>query len=167
MELFAFISKYFWLVAIAVTAGNLFLFKRRARKYIEENPDLEKGYASLLRGYLLWMNIPWLIMGLGCTAGGVPTVLHYFRPRDGNPFVLTWFGSVLALWIIGTHWLFFKGGAEMLARHPGMLEFSYGFKGRDLANPTWIKGLWLLTVAGGIAGFAFIWSMEVPIPGAR
>jgi hypothetical protein len=163
MILFAFISKYFWLVAIACTAGNLSLFKRRARKYIEENPDLEKGYASLFRGYLLWMNIPWLIMGLGRTVGGVPTVWHYFRPRDGNPFVLIWFGSVLALWIIGTYWLFFKEGAEMLARHPGMLEFSGGFKTLDMTNPASIKTLWLLILAGGIAGFASMWFMETPI----
>ena len=164
MELFAFISKYFWLVAIVFTAINFLIFKRRSEKHIKENPELAKGYSALFRGYLFWINVPWIIMGIGCTIGGVPSVWYYFRPRDGNPYVLAWFGSVFTLWILSTFWLFFRGGAEILANHPGMLEFNYGLKRKEITNPTWIKVLWLLALAGGILGVAFIWSIEIPIP---
>ncbi|MGD9366823.1 MAG: hypothetical protein PVH87_14070 [Desulfobacteraceae bacterium] len=82
-----------------------------------------------------WMNIPWIVMGFGCTVGGVPSVWHYFRPSDGNPFVLAWFGSVFFLWIAGTIWLFFQNGAETLAKHPGAIEFRIGFKRKEVSNP--------------------------------
>jgi hypothetical protein len=65
MEQFGFLSKYFWFIAIRVTAVNLLLFRKRAQNYIKDNPQLEEGYASLFRGYLFGMNIPWVIMGLG------------------------------------------------------------------------------------------------------
>jgi hypothetical protein len=167
MELFKFISKYFWLVAIVFTGVNCFIFKRRSRKHIKENPELAKGYATLFRGYLFWLNIPWIIMGIGCTLGGIPSVWYYFRPMDGNPFVLAWFGCIFALWILGTFWLFFRGGAEMLAHHPGALEFTYGLRRKAITNPAWIKALWLLALAGGIFGAAFMWVTDIPIPRIR
>ncbi len=98
MELFKFISKYFWLVAIVFTGVNCLIFKRRSEKHIKQNPELAEGYSVLFRGYLFWMNVPWIIMGIGCTIGRIPSVWYYFRPKDGNPYVLAWFGSVFALW---------------------------------------------------------------------
>ena len=84
MEPFSLISKYFWLIAIIVTGLNWVMFRKRAQKHIEERPELKKGYEALFRGYLLWMNIPWVVRGIGCTVGEVPSVRPYFRSRDGN-----------------------------------------------------------------------------------
>ena len=167
MELFPLISKYFWIVAIIVTGINLIIFRKRAQKYIKENPQLEEEYAALFRGFLFWMNIPWIIMGIGCTIGGVPSIWHYFRPRDSNPYVLAWFGSVFLMWILGTYWLFLRGGAEKLAQHPGMLELRYGFKRKDITNPALIKTFWVLALAGGIVAFVLMWSLQFPIPTFR
>src|SRR5437867_2948756 len=91
MSVFEIMSRYFWAIAIFVTCVNVVSLKRRSRRHIEANPELAKGYATLIRGYLLWMNIPWVVMGLGCTIGGIPAVWYFFRPRDGNPYVLAWF----------------------------------------------------------------------------
>jgi len=167
MELFNLMSKYFWLAAIIFTAINFIVFKRRARRQIENNPELEKGYSVLFRGYLFWMNLPWIIMGIGCTIGGIPSVWYYFRPKDGNPFVLAWFGCIFALCILGTFWLLFRGGAEMLAHHPGAVEFTYGLRRKAITNPAWIKAFWLLALAGEIFGAAFMWLTDIPIPNIR
>ncbi len=167
MEAFNLLSKYFWCVAIIITAINWLMFRRRAQKHIIVNQQLEKGYTTLIRGYLLWMNVPWIVMGLGCTVGGVPSVWHYFRPKDGNPYVLAWFGSVFFLWAAGTFWLFFKNGAETLARYPGVIEFRYGLKRKDIANPVMIKALRLLCLAGGIIGVTAMWAMDIPLPPFR
>jgi hypothetical protein len=164
MEPFRIVSRYFWFIAIVVTGINVLVFMLRAKRYIKENPQLKEGYVALFRGYLLWLNIPWVVMGIGCTIGGVPSVWHYFRPRDGNPYVLAWFGSVFLLWVLGTFWLFDRGGAETLASHPGAIELKTGFRHTDIANPTTIKIVWLLALAGGVAGVAFMWIMDVPIP---
>jgi hypothetical protein len=167
MEPFGLISKYFWLIAILVTGINFIIFRKRAQKYIKEDPQLEVGYAPLFRGYLFWMNIPWIIMGIGCTIGGVTSIWHYFRPKDGNPFVLAWFGSLFLIWILGTWWLFFRGGAEKLVQYPGMLEFRYGFKGKNITNPVLIKTFWVLALAGGIVAVVLMWSMQIQIPTFR
>jgi hypothetical protein len=164
MKMFTFISKHFWLVAITVTVINAFIFQHKSKKYIRENPKLEEGYSTLFRGYLFWLNIPWVIMGLGSTTGDVPSVWHYFRPKDGNLYVLAWFGSVFILWILGSIWLFFKGGAEILSTHPGALTMHYGLGTKEVTNPTSIKILWLLALAAGIFGVTFMWFMEIPLP---
>jgi hypothetical protein len=164
MEIFALISKYFWVVAIIVTMINLLIFRKRGQKHIQDNPHLEEGYTSLFRGFLLWMNIPWIVMGIGCTFGGVPTVWNYFRPRDGNPHVLAWFVTIFFLWILGTFWLFFRDGAEKLVRHPGALEFWCGLKKKDITNPVLIKTLWLLALVFGVVGFVLMWYLEFPLP---
>jgi hypothetical protein len=163
MKMFDFISKYFWLIAIGVTVINALIFKSRAKKHIKENPKLEEGYSTLFRGYFLWANIPWIVMGIGCTIGGVPSIWHYFRPRDGNPYVLVWFASVFFLWILGTYWLFQKGGTEILSTHPGAIILYYGYKTKEITNPTTIKIFWLLALAGGILGVTFMWFMDIPI----
>jgi len=163
MNAFDLISKYFWIAAILFTATNFLFFRKRSEAYIKANPQLLEGYIALFRGYLFWMNLPWIIMGLGCTVGGVPSVWYYFRPKDGNPYVLAWFGSVFVLWILGTLWLFFKGGAQKLSEHPGAIELSYGFKRQAVTDPGTIKTFWLLALAGGIAGVALMWFIDFPI----
>ena len=167
MEPFGFISKHFWLIAIIVTGINWLMFRKRAQKYIEEKPELRDGYETLFRGYLFWMNIPWVVMGIGCTLGEVPSVWHYFRPQDGNPYVSAWFACVFFLWVLGTFWLFFRGGAETLARHPGATNFSYGFKIKDTTSPVVIKAFWLLTLIGGIISFVLVWYMDIQTPNFR
>jgi hypothetical protein len=167
MAPFHFVSKYFWLVAIILTLINFLMFRKRAQGHITKNPELAGGYASLFRGYLLWMNIPWVVMGIGCTVGGIPSVWHYFRPRDGDPYVLAWFGSVFFLWALGTLWVFFRDGAETLGRHPGVMEFRYGLKDKGITSPVLIKALWLLALAGGIVGVVLMWSVDIPIPTLR
>jgi len=167
MNPFVLISEYFWMIAIIVTFINWTMFRKRAKKHIDENPELKEGYEALFRGYIVWMNIPWVVMGIGCTVGGVSSVWHYFRPRDGNPYVLAWFASVFLLWVSSTFWLLFRGGAEKLVRHPGAMEFRYGFKSKDITNPTLIKSLWLLALIGGVIAAVAMWSMDIPIPNFR
>jgi len=55
----------------------------------------------------------------------------------------------------------------MLAHHPGAVEFNYGFKRKEITNPRSIKVFWVLALAGGIFGAAFMWLMEIPIPNLR
>jgi hypothetical protein len=157
MELFAIMTKWFWAVCIAVTFLNAGIFRFRAQRHIREHPELADGYRSLIRGFISWGNIPWIVMGLGCTIGGVRGVWHYLRPRDGNPWVIAWFASVFALWLLGTYWLLFRGGAEMLVRHPGLFNV-------ELKRPSTIKLLWFICLAGGIFGVIMMFTQDMPMP---
>ena len=87
--------RHAWLMFVAVTVANALILKFRSRGYIRERPELAAGYTRLFRGVLFWGNLPWLVMGIGIELGGVPGIFSYFRPRDGNPYVLAWFAAVL------------------------------------------------------------------------
>ncbi len=150
-------SKWFWLLAIGVTFLNGGIFWVQSRKEVKESPELEDGYRTLIKGFVMWTNIPWVVMGIGCLVGGVPSVFHYFRPRDGNLWVLAFFASVVLLWLLGTFWLFFRGGAEMLAKHPGFFH-------PPVRNPRLIKLFWFVCLAGGVLGVVVMVTLDIPLP---
>jgi hypothetical protein len=151
------IFEYFWVAFILTTAANAAIWWSRGKPYRERDASLTEGYRSLVRGFLFWGNVPWFVMGLGILVGSVPTIFHYFNPKSLNPFVLGWFGSIFVLWVLGTHWLFFRGGAEQLIRHPGLIQ-------PQPKSPSAIKNLWLLGLAGGIFAIFMMSTMEFTPP---
>jgi hypothetical protein len=140
---------------VAVTVANALILKFRSRGYIRDRPELAAGYKRLFRGVLFWGNLPWLVMGIGIELGGVPGIFSYFRPRDGNPYVLAWFAGVFAIWILGFRWIFFQRGAEFLVEHPGLLR-------GDPQSPTAIRFFYCLMLLGGIAGVTFMFMADIP-----
>ncbi len=118
MDLFNIMSKWSWVVLIVITvvyAGVLWVASRR---HVRGNPELTLGYKTIVTGILTWGNIPWIVMGIGLTVGSVPSMRHFFHPRDGNPFVWAFLGSVFLLYGLMVYWVFLRGGADLLARHP-------------------------------------------------
>jgi hypothetical protein len=139
-----------------MTCINVLYLKLHSRDQIRQRPELAIGYRQLIRGYLFWVNLPWIVMGVGLELGGLPSIFSYFRPRDGNPFVLAFFVIVFALWILGFWWLFFARGAEFLVEHPGVLHgFSY--------SPMFIRLSYCVAVVGGIAAVLFMWFSNIPV----
>ncbi|MFH1094058.1 MAG: hypothetical protein V1739_07925 [Candidatus Omnitrophota bacterium] len=155
MEPFTIIAQNFWLIAIFITGINLLIFRNKSKDYISKNPELAQGYEILFKHYFFWCNIPWIIMGIGIVTGGVSDIADYFRPQEGNPFVLVWYISIFSLWAAGTYWLLFRGGAQMLIKFPGAL------KGK-VTSPLLIKVLWLICVFWGIAAVVFLYNHDIP-----
>jgi hypothetical protein len=152
-----FKSPHLWLFFVFSWCANAVIFHVRARQDIKEHPELAEGYTALIRGWLFWGSLPWLVMAFGLETGRVPTIWHYFRPRDGNPYVLALFGCVVALWLLGFFWIFLRDGAEMLARHARILR-------GVLLSPAQVKLMFLLCVGGGIAALIFLWVADAPLP---
>lgn len=142
----AIVARYFWLSAIAVTCMNAAVWWKRAQEQIAQQPELEEGYRRLIRGWLIFANIPWIVMGIGVLFGGVPGVFHYFNARNG-PFVIAWYVSIVAIWLLAAWWLFARRGAEEIARYPAL------FQGTS-ANSVTIKVTFVLSILGGIAVLA-------------
>lgn len=140
-----------WVLFIAATVFNAFYLKARSQKIIEKRPDLQEGYDQLFRGYLIYLNVPWVVMGIGILFGGVPGVFGFFRPRDGNIFVLAFHAVIVILWILSIWWLYFKGGAEFLVKHPGVFNF-------DFQSPMLVKIYFGLALAGGVIGIISMWN---------
>jgi hypothetical protein len=138
------ISRYAWILFILVTIANGLIWWKRSKPFVLARPELQAGYRRLVRGWILWGSIPWVVMGIGCTVGGIPNCFQFFRPRDGNYFVLAWWSSILLLIILGTFWMF-TGGAEAIAAHPGILNKSFA---GEYPSPRGIKVIWCLAMMG-------------------
>jgi hypothetical protein len=151
------IGKWFWVMCIAVLLANAATFWSRAKKHTLYNPELEAGYKTIFKGLLFGGGVPWIVVGIGCVTGGLPSVFHLFRPRDGNPYTLVFFAMAFLLWIKGTYWLFFQNGAHMLVKHPGLFNV-------DFESPTTVKIFWLICLAGGLLGVIGMFTQDIPVP---
>ena len=149
--------KHIWVFFIVATFVNAAIWWRRGREYRQRDPSLTEDYRSLIRGFVTWGNVPWLIMGVGILFGRVPTVFHYFNPRSPNPFVTAFFASIVFLWIVGTYWLFARRGAERLVRCPGLVRL-------PVNSAAAMKGFWILCLDGGVAGLVAMSFSEIPPP---
>lgn len=128
---------------------------------IREHPELEPGYRKLFLGYLAVGLAPWIGMGIGILSGRVSWMFSYLFPRQGNPFVLAWWGVFAAIGGVLTVWIVFGGGAEMIERHPGIRSFPIGPASR-------IRKQWLVLVAVQIAMGLVVWLVlpdTMPAPG--
>ena len=108
------ILRHAWLLLVIVTFANASVWWFRGRAEIAENPALEWGYRRLILGYLIYGNIPWLIVG---AAFELPPA--FFRP-----LLIAFAITIVVYWIAGFYWVVFGGGAEDLAAHPGLLRRS-------------------------------------------
>lgn len=155
MDVWSLVTRYGWLLFIAASVGNAFTIRRKTEANIGLNPVLAEGYERLFRRYLAVTNIPWVAMGLICMTGRASTILSFFQPNEGNPYVLAWFALVMALWANEIYWIFFNGGAEALVSHPGAYRLS-------LSRPWQVKLLWVACISGGIAGMIIMWNSVGP-----
>ncbi len=148
--------RHAWLLFIAVTCINAVIWWRRARPRIAANPALEPGYRQMIKGLLIYGNLPWVVMGAGILSGAVPSTFHYFNPRNG-PFVVAFYITVVALWIATFYWLFFRRGAEALLEYPGLLNI-------PIKRPWAVKVYFLLCLAGGVVGLSMMIFCNIRIP---
>jgi hypothetical protein len=159
-KVFEFLEKWSWAAFILVTFLNAATFALRGRRQIQVHPELRDGYSSIIRGFVTWGNLPWVVMGIGCVYGGVPSVFSFFRPRDGDPYVLAFFCSVFLVWALGTYWLLCLGGAQKLVDHPGLLNI-------EIKSPRGVLVYWFLSLAGGIVATVWMFVYDVPMPHFR
>jgi len=141
-----------WVLFILVSVLNAFYLRIRSKKFIEKQPELKEGFDRLITGELIYLNIPWVVAGIGIVFGGVPGFLSYLTPRHGNLFVLAFHATIIALWIFTFWWIYFKGGAEFLVKYSGMANY-------QLKSPVFLKFLFALELAFGIAGMVLMWSL--------
>ena len=155
-SLFLIFFKYFWAIALILSIPNTFFMKRRFRRYIEVDPSLKEGYSRILRHFVFWSNLPWVVMGTCMFLGDIPYILFFFRPQDGDPYVLAWYFTIYALWVLTACWIFLRGGAEQLVKHPGFINIPFR---SEIA----VKALCILMLACGIVGVFMMYVMDIPI----
>jgi hypothetical protein len=142
--------RYVWLfmlLGVALSTGYLWF---RARNRIAKNPDLKEGYNRLFKGFFISMSIPWLVMGIGIILGGVSSFVDFSQPKGGNPFVLGFWLTVFLLLMLGVWWVYFREGAEFLAKHPGGL-------GAEITSPILVKLYFGVMCIVGIVVLVTLW----------
>ena len=102
------------------------------------------------------MSVPWLVMGLGILAGGVPSLWHFFSPRHGGPWVFAFFLSVFAVWAASAYWIFVGDGASAIADH--QLMRVQGIRGRVELTPKLVKFFCALSLLGGVVAVTLMFS---------
>ena len=157
------VFKYFWIILIIVTLINGFILKTRFKKYSDEKPELKIGYDKYLKGYLIFGNIPWVIMMIGSLSGMTESMNDYFNPKAMNPIVLIFHASIVILWILSIRWIYFKKGAEFIEMHPGLTRKSSISGNTDLTAKQ-VKLLFPLMLLGGIIGLTMMWVSDIAIP---
>jgi hypothetical protein len=145
-----------WIFFIGITVLNAIILKYRSKKYIEQNPELEDGYNSYIKGFLIFSNIPWLVMMIGDLGGFTKSAFDFLTPHTMNPIVLVFHLSIFVLWILLAWWVYFRNGAEFLATHPGLLNNnSLSSNGSYSVNQ--IKWIVPFILLGGVTGFIMMW----------
>ncbi len=152
----SFILEHFWIAFIIATFINGLILKQRSKKYIKENENLTEGYKKYFKGFIFFGNLPWIIMGIGDISGMTNNTFDFFYPRDMNPIVLIFHATVIFLWILLIWWTYFKGGAEFMEKHPGLIQ-STGFGASDKVSAKYIKIIVPFTISGGIMGMIMMW----------
>lgn len=155
------IFKHGWILFIIQVIVNAFIMRRRSQAYIEINPDLKVGYDKLFKNFLIFGNIPWLIMGIGDITGLTEGMFDFFNPRQLNPIVLIFHACLLVLWMLGSYWIYVKDGAEFLAKHSGFFN-SYEASKTSSLNKNNVKLTWTLLMLGSIIGEIIMWNMDIP-----
>ena len=148
--------KHTWLIFVVATCANGVAWWIRGKSARAQNPELVQGYRSLIQGWLVFGNLPWLFMGAGIVFGGVPSIFHYFDLRSG-PWVTGWYTVVVGLWIATAYWIFLGGGAEALIRHPGLLNST-------TQDPRTVKAGVAVALIGGLVGLVMVFLGFAPTP---
>jgi hypothetical protein len=157
-ETMPYILKHAWLLFIGTLFINALIFKLRAKKLVKEDPSLEKGYNDIIKGWVGFGMVPFIIMGIGQLSNSTSLITDYFHPAKLNPFVILFHLSIVVIWVIGSNWIFRKNGAEFLSKHPGLFQNRSMSSKPGIMSPRSIKITWAMGVMGGIVAMVMMWS---------
>ncbi len=121
-----FAFRYLWAFFLSMGLVNCFLGWRSVMSHIKNNDALKSKYRQLFTQYIIWTNLPWVVMGAGILLGKTQGVLDYLVPSSGNVTVMLWWVVFFVMNFSLAVWVFFAGGAETLEKYPGLPTFLSG-----------------------------------------
>jgi hypothetical protein len=169
LNLFNIVGRYFWLLCLALSAYQYVAGVRSLASRDPTDPRASAEAIALRRRFVILSDLPWVVMGWGILAGGVPNV-YFFRPQDRNPYVLAWFASIFVIVLYFAFWVFFRGGAEkVVLLQPVEIKWHRtGFRGTTRGTVELTVGRVKLFAAIGpiwIAFCTYVMSvMDAPLP---
>lgn len=163
MLIFRLLSEYFWAVAIIVSALNIFGLRQNGKRLFAEDAEELDKFNKFISRFGFWLLFPWVVMGIGVEVGGVETIWHFFRPREGNFFVIVWWAGLYSWWLYTLYWLIFAGGAEKLVKYQVVYYRSFGKSG-PVKSPLKIKLLVGVMILVLFIVSISVWFKDMPLP---
>lgn len=153
------IENLIWIFLVLGTSVNALIWSHRSKDHIETNPELEESYKRLIKSYLIYANIPWLVMGLLTLTGAIQSPFEILQPSNLKVGVIVWHISLFTILGLGTYWIFIKNGAQILVKHHVLFENSFRPDKKISAGK--IKFLWIIGLIGAIVGEIFMWTFKM------
>ena len=150
-----FTNNYVWLAPLAISLLNGIIIRKSSQSQILLNPKSEEGFKKILFFVIVYANIPWVIMGIGNVLE-LSNNGDYIKIDLGNPFVLTFYLSILILLGFMIRWIYFKNGAEFIQEHPMRSGL---FDSGDLVrlNARQIKVGFGFVLVAALSSIIFLW----------
>jgi hypothetical protein len=141
---YPFVLRHAWLLFVLVTCVQAVIWWHRAQSRIVVDPRLDQGFRIFIRIWLVYANLPWLLLGIGVLCGAVPARMHALNEHTG-PIAALAYVTVVLLWVALFEGLFFQGGAETLLAYPGIFDIPF--------RRPWTVKLWFLfCLSAGVTG---------------
>lgn len=150
--------EHFWLFFILSVFISVLYLKHRVQKYIAKNPELKKGYDRYLRGFLVFGNIPFVIMGIGQVSGMTKNTFEYSNPATTNPIILCFWVYLILIYILMGYKIYFKNGAEFIEQHPGLI-----LVGGASITAIAVKLLFPVFALVGIGAVTMMWFLNIAV----
>lgn len=148
------LDNYFWLFVLVVLWINGAVLWLRSRADIKEHPFKEATYRELIRNFVLYGSVPWLIMGGGLLSGQIKEIDEYILPHLTNHmFVWAFYSSSWVLIARLSYWFYFKQGAEILFHHQALLR-------RRHSSLNKLKGEWTSVLIVGTLINIVVWLLH-------
>ena len=141
---YPFVLRHVWLLFVLVTCVQAVIWRQRAQSRIVVDRRLDTRFRIFIRIWLVYANLPWLLLAGGVLCGLVPDSIKALNARTGPVAALAYITIVL-LWVAIFEWLFFQGGAETLLAYPGVFDIPF--------RRPWTVKLWFLfCLSAGVTG---------------
>ncbi|MBU7015785.1 MAG: hypothetical protein HXS52_06355 [Theionarchaea archaeon] len=147
-----FIFQYLWFLGVPVGAINVLWGKYRLSETLKEHPEWTEEANAFLKGYFLYMTVPFFLLGLFQYAGGYKDPFYVVMQDIGIYQVLAWI-TLFFFWYRAFHYIFFQDGAKQLVK--------FNRVGNIPPSETLIKILTILTLF--VAIFAFLMAYHLGI----
>lgn len=111
------VFRYSWIILIAFVVASAIFWRIEAKDRIAADPTLRQPLNRLYVGFVFWLSLPFLVMGLGIVTGNVDSVFYYLQLDTDNLYVISFVVILFVEDALFIFWVFFRHGDQRLALH--------------------------------------------------
>lgn len=155
-----YMLKHPWIIFIIINSLNAFSILKRNQPHIDEKPERKQGYQKAFLYFLLFGNLPFIIMAWGMLSGMTNNIFDFLNLSQLNPIVSLFYISILFTWLLIIKFIFFNRGIKFLNDHPGII-YSRGLNAHtNTLDETTVKIMTIILTIGYIIAMIVLWNID-------